>query len=38
MWERPGFLDLPPRARNPRSSGLAHVLDKGMPVPMLATW
>lgn len=26
----PGFLTLPPRAAKPRSSGLTHVLDKGL--------
>jgi phosphosulfolactate synthase len=26
----PGFLDLPPRSRKPRSSGVTHVLDRGI--------
>lgn len=29
----PNFLDLPTRSRKPRSTGLTHVLDKGMPAP-----
>lgn len=28
----PSFLDLPPRAQKPRSIGLTHALDKGMPL------
>lgn len=29
------FLSLPPRSRKPRTSGITHVLDKGMPVVVL---
>jgi phosphosulfolactate synthase len=35
--EVPDFLDLPPRAPKPRSSGLTHMLDKGLPEQMLAS-
>lgn len=28
----PGFLDLPPRAAKPRSTGITHVLDRGIPL------
>jgi phosphosulfolactate synthase len=35
MWDSPSFLDLPDRATKPRSSGLTHVLDKGMSIPAL---
>lgn len=31
----PGFLQLPDRALPPRSSGLTHVLDTGLPLPAL---
>jgi phosphosulfolactate synthase len=37
MWECPDFLDLPPRARKPRASGVTHVLDKGVPLVTLAS-
>ena len=29
---RPTFLQLPSRSSKPRSTGLTHVLDKGMPL------
>jgi phosphosulfolactate synthase len=29
----PGFLDLPERPAKPRTNGLTHVLDKGVPAP-----
>lgn len=32
---RPSFLHLPPRSRKPRSAGLTHVLDKGLPLAAL---
>lgn len=35
MWDCPSFLDLPERPEKPRSRGLTHVLDKGMPIPIL---
>lgn len=35
MWDCPGFLDLPERAGKPRTAGVTHVLDKGMPIPAL---
>jgi phosphosulfolactate synthase len=35
MWDCPGFLELPPRVRKPRDRGLTHVLDKGVPIPVL---
>ena len=37
MWECPDFLELPPRARKPRASGVTHVLDKGVPPVTLAS-
>jgi phosphosulfolactate synthase len=33
----PDFLDLPPRTTKPRTSGLTHMLDKGLPEQMLAS-
>lgn len=36
MWDRPAFLDLPERARKPRTTGVTHVLDKGIPLSVLA--
>jgi phosphosulfolactate synthase len=33
----PDFLDLPPRSVKPRTSGLTHMLDKGLPEQMLAS-
>jgi phosphosulfolactate synthase len=30
-----GFLDLPPRAPKPRTSGLTHVIDKGLSLPQI---
>jgi phosphosulfolactate synthase len=35
MWECPDFLDVPERESKPRTRGLTHVLDKGMPLPAL---
>ena len=35
MWDFPDFLDLPERSEKPRSRGLTHALDKGMPVDAL---
>ena len=35
MWDCPGFLDLPERSGKPRSSGVTHLLDKGMPISAL---
>nr|PZM99272.1 MAG: phosphohydrolase [Thermocrispum agreste] len=35
MWDSPGFLDLPARPGKPRSAGVTHVLDRGVPVPYL---
>jgi phosphosulfolactate synthase len=32
MFEKPQFLELPSRAGKPRTQGLTHVLDKGMPL------
>ncbi len=37
MTSAPDFLDLPPRETKPRSSGLTHMLDKGLPEAMLAS-
>jgi phosphosulfolactate synthase len=37
VWDHPNFLDLPDRSRKPRSAGLTHVLDKGVPPSSLAT-
>lgn len=34
----PAFLDLPRRTSKPRSAGLTHVLDKGMPAAELRGW
>jgi len=34
--EPPTFLDLPPRGAKPRSAGLTHVLEKGLPFQTLA--
>ncbi|MFC4941918.1 phosphosulfolactate synthase [Pseudonocardia sp. GCM10023141] len=31
MWDCPSFLRLPARTSKPRSTGLTHVLDKGIP-------
>jgi len=36
LWDCPDFLELPRRARKPRTAGLTHVLDKGVPLPSLA--
>lgn len=36
MWDCPNFLELPDREQSPRSRGLSHVLDKGMPPDALA--
>lgn len=36
MWDRPAFLELPERAHKPRTTGLTHVLDKGIPPATLA--
>ena len=33
----PDFLDLPPREAKPRSCGLTHMLDKGLPEAMFAS-
>ena len=33
----PDFLDLPPREPKPRTCGLTHMLDKGLPEAMLAS-
>lgn len=35
MSDSPDFLDLPRRGQKPRTSGLTHVLDKGLPVDAL---
>jgi len=35
MYDRPDFLDLPQRTPKPRTSGLTHVLDKGLTVSAL---
>jgi len=35
--ETPAFLDLPPREAKPRSTGLTHMLDKGLPEAMFAS-
>lgn len=32
MLRRPSFLELPSRASKPRTAGITHVIDKGMPV------
>ncbi|HEY2834676.1 MAG TPA: phosphosulfolactate synthase [Sporichthyaceae bacterium] len=37
MTDVPDFLDLPIRSGKPRSSGLTHMLDKGLPEAMLAS-
>jgi phosphosulfolactate synthase len=34
--EAPGFLELPRRCVKPRAAGLTHVIDKGLPSPLLA--
>jgi phosphosulfolactate synthase len=31
VWDRPDFLRLPDRTAKPRSTGVTHVLDKGVP-------
>jgi phosphosulfolactate synthase len=36
VWDSPDFLELPERARKPRTTGLTHVLDKGIPPATLA--
>lgn len=36
--EQANFLDTPARAPKPRSSGLTHVLDKGMPLEQLRSY
>jgi phosphosulfolactate synthase len=36
VWSCPEFLELPDRRRKPRASGLTHVLDKGVPLSVLA--
>jgi len=35
VWDSPDFLDLPQRDGKPRRVGLTHVLDRGMPTPVL---
>ncbi|HZE66710.1 MAG TPA: phosphosulfolactate synthase [Sporichthyaceae bacterium] len=37
MNDVPTFLDLPARSGKPRTSGLTHMLDKGLPEAMLAS-
>jgi phosphosulfolactate synthase len=35
VWNCPDFLVLPNRDQKPRNRGITHVLDKGMPIPVL---
>jgi phosphosulfolactate synthase len=35
VWNCPDFLDLPARDHKPRRTGITHVLDKGLPIPVL---
>lgn len=35
MWDRPDFLRLPERTAKPRSTGVTHVLDKGVPATVI---